>query len=125
MGAEREIADEELMEVGYDAEQAHRLHKALRTIADNPSVGEGLQRMAKDVLSGRVGMTDVVKSDGYLGLIGDRLAEMRKAAEELTPEERAESEKRAQKLREEQEEREAEEESREREAREAAERGWR
>ncbi|WP_045299072.1 hypothetical protein [Saccharothrix sp. ST-888] len=119
MSAEREIADDELMEVGYDAEQAHRLHKALRTIADNPSVGDGLQRMAKDVLGGRVAMSEVVRSDGYLGLIGDRLSEMRKAAEELTPEQQAQSEQRAEKLRQEHEQEEREE----RERREAAERG--
>ncbi|MFB7664556.1 hypothetical protein ACFC1R_11520 [Kitasatospora sp. NPDC056138] len=121
MSAEREIADEELMEVGYDAEQAHRLHKALRTIADNPSVGDGLQRMAKDVLSGRVSMNEVVRSDGYLGLIGDRLSQMHKAAEELTPEEQAESERRAEKMRQEYEQEEREE----RERREAVERGSR
>jgi len=79
------------------------LHKALRTLADNPSVGPELQAMAKDVLSGRVGMRDMVQSDRYLGAIGERLSQMREAAENMTPDERRQSEARAQKMRDDEE----------------------
>ncbi|MFJ1757835.1 hypothetical protein [Kitasatospora sp. NPDC088134] len=95
-----EIADEELLDVADNPRQAAELHKALRTLAKNDSVGPELQQMARDVLTGRIGMRDVVQSDRYLHALGDRLGEMRTAAENLSPEERAASDKRAVKLRE-------------------------
>jgi len=103
MAAEREIEDDELLDVADNPEQARQLHKALRTIADNPSVGKPLQEMAKDVLSGRVGMREVVQSDRYLGIIGNRLGQMREAAENMSPKQREQSEARAEKLIEERE----------------------
>ncbi|WP_043912128.1 hypothetical protein [Kitasatospora griseola] len=95
-----EISDEELLDVADNPAQAAELHRALRTIAKADGVGPELQQMAREVLSGRIGMRDVVESDRYLSAIGARLGEMRTAAENMSPEERAASEKRAVKLRE-------------------------
>ncbi|MFJ1796867.1 hypothetical protein [Kitasatospora griseola] len=95
-----EISDEELLDVADNPAQAAELHRALRTIAKTDGVGPELQQMAREVLSGRIGMRDVVESDRYLSAIGARLGEMRTAAENMSPEERAASEKRAVKLRE-------------------------
>ncbi|MFJ5231323.1 hypothetical protein ACIQBJ_15675 [Kitasatospora sp. NPDC088391] len=95
-----EITDDELLDVADNPRQAAELHKALRTLAKNDSVGPELQQMARDVLTGRIGMREVVQSDRYLHALGDRLGEMRTAAENLSPEERAASDKRAVKLRE-------------------------
>ena len=95
-----EIDDDELLDVADNPEQAAELHRALRTLAKNDKVGPELQQMAREVLSGRIGMRDVIESDRYLSAIGARLGEMRTAAENLSPEEREASEKRAVKLRE-------------------------
>ena len=98
MAAEREIGDDELLEVADNPEQAASLHKALRTIAHTPSLGPELQGMAKDVLSGRIGMRDVIGSDRYMHAIGDRLGQIREAAENMSPEERRRSDARAEKM---------------------------
>ncbi|GAA3043975.1 hypothetical protein GCM10020229_64060 [Kitasatospora albolonga] len=95
-----EITDDELLDVADNPAQARELHRALRTLADNDSVGPQLQQMARDVLSGRVGMREVVESDRYLNAIGERLGQMRTAAENLSPADREASEARAVKLRE-------------------------
>ncbi|BDM71849.1 hypothetical protein HEK616_53360 [Streptomyces nigrescens] len=91
MSNERQIQDEDLMDIAQDPEQAHRLHKALKVLADNPNVGGKLKEMAQEVLSGRIGMKDAIQTPGYMDAIGDRLTEMRRAAEDQTMAEREES----------------------------------
>ncbi|MFJ1702318.1 hypothetical protein [Kitasatospora sp. NPDC088346] len=108
MASEYEISDDELLDTADDPAQAASLHKALRTIAANPSVGPQLQEMAKDILSGRVGMREAVQSERYLSAIGARLDDMRAAAENMSPAERERSQARAEKMIEEREERERE-----------------
>ncbi|WP_369359066.1 hypothetical protein [Streptomyces sp. cg2] len=88
---ERQIQDEDLMDVARDREQAHRLRKALKVLAENPNVGGGLQEMAKEVLSGRLGMKEAIQTPGYMDALGDRLTQIRHAAENQTAEEREES----------------------------------
>ncbi|MFG2227157.1 hypothetical protein [Streptomyces sp. NPDC048644] len=91
MNNERQIQDEDLMDVAQDPEQAHRLRKALKTLADNPNVGGKLQEMAKEVLSGRIGMKDAIATPTYMDALGDRIGEMRRAAENQTQAERESS----------------------------------
>ncbi|MGW3012557.1 hypothetical protein ACWC9R_27500 [Streptomyces sp. NPDC001219] len=91
MNNERQIQDEDLMDVAQDEEQAHRLRKALKVLADNPNVGGKLQEMAQEVLSGRIGMKDAIQTPGYMDALGDRMNEIRRAAEDQTMEEREES----------------------------------
>ncbi|MEU6347124.1 hypothetical protein ABZ883_40000 [Streptomyces sp. NPDC046977] len=91
----KEISDAELMEVAADPEQARRLHKALRTLADNPKVTGPLKDMAREVLNGRLGMREALDSDVWRGAVGDRMAELRRIDERMTPEERAEARERA------------------------------
>ncbi|MFH8408058.1 hypothetical protein ACH4FX_25150 [Streptomyces sp. NPDC018019] len=105
-GDERQIQDEDLMDVAHDREQAHRLRKALQTLATNPNVGGKLQEMAKEVLSGRIGMKDAIQSEEYMGAIGDRMNEMRRAAENQTQAEREASREQFAKWQKEQEEKE-------------------
>lgn len=88
MSNERQIQDEDLMDVAADPEQAHRLRKALKTLADNPNVGGKLQEMAREVLSGRIGMKDAIDTPSYMEAIGDRMGEIRRAAEDQTQAER-------------------------------------
>lgn len=91
MSNEREIQDEDLMDVAQDPEQAYRLRKALKTLADNPNVGGRLQEMAREVLSGRIGMKDAIQTPSYMDALGDRMQEIRRAAENQTQSEREES----------------------------------
>ncbi|WP_328384152.1 hypothetical protein OHS81_09205 [Streptomyces sp. NBC_00400] len=91
MSNERQIQDEDLMDVAQDPEQAHRLRKALKVLADNPHVGGKLQEMAQEVLSGRIGMKDAIATPGYMDALGDRMNEIRRAAENQTMAEREES----------------------------------
>jgi hypothetical protein len=108
----KEISDADLLDVADDPAQARRLHKALRTLADNPNADGTLKEMAREVLSGRLGMREALGSGAYLEAIGDRMAELKRADERLTPEERAAQEERARRWFEQQ----AEEEAREDEA---------
>ncbi|MEU2628729.1 MULTISPECIES: hypothetical protein [Kitasatospora] len=104
MAEEHEIGDDELLDVADNPTQAASLHKALRTLANNSNVGPELQEMAKGVLSGRIGMKDVIESDRYMHAITGRLGEIHDAAEHLSPEDRRRSEERAEKMVREQEE---------------------
>ncbi|UNO39641.1 hypothetical protein [Streptomyces sp. MST-110588] len=88
MSNERQIRDEDLMDVAQDPEQAHRLRKALQTLATNPKVGGKLQEMAQEVLSGRIGMKEAIQTERYMDALGDRIQEIRHAAENQTTQER-------------------------------------
>ncbi|MFG2142491.1 hypothetical protein [Streptomyces sp. NPDC048650] len=109
MSNERHIQDEDLMDVAADPEQAHRLRKALTTLRDNPNVGGKLQEMAKEVLSGRIGMKEAIETPGYMDALGNRMNQIRRAAENQTMAEREESREQFTKWQKEQEEKEAEE----------------
>ncbi|MEU9116595.1 hypothetical protein AB0D04_33825 [Streptomyces sp. NPDC048483] len=109
MSNERQIEDEDLMDVAADPEQAHRLRKALKTLADNPNVGGGLQEMAREVLSGRMGMKDAIETPRYMEALGDRMGEIQRAAENQTVAEREASREQFTKWQHEQEEKEAQE----------------
>ncbi|GGU99977.1 hypothetical protein GCM10010211_79160 [Streptomyces albospinus] len=91
MSNERQIEDADLMDVAHDQEQAQRLRKALKVLAENPNVGGKLQEMAKEVLSGRISMKDAIETPDYMGALGDRMGQIRRAAENQTQAEREES----------------------------------
>ncbi|MGI5458457.1 hypothetical protein ACQEWB_35835 [Streptomyces sp. CA-249302] len=84
MTADREIQDEELMEVAQDPEQALRLHRSLRTIAGADSLDPNLRDMARSVLSGSVDIKDAFRDPRYTEAVFQRLHEMRRAAEDQT-----------------------------------------
>ncbi|GAA2741564.1 MULTISPECIES: hypothetical protein [Kitasatospora] len=102
MASEYEISDDELMEVADNPAQAAELHKALRTLASNPKVGGELQALAREALSGRIGIAEMIQSPRYLDAVGVKLEEMRRAADDMSPEERKASDERARKMRDEQ-----------------------
>ncbi|MFJ9618865.1 hypothetical protein [Streptomyces noursei] len=91
MSNERQIQDDDLMDVAHDHEQAARLRKALKVLAENPKVGGKLQEMAQEVLSGRMGMKEAIETPGYMDALGDRMNQIRHAAENQTMAEREES----------------------------------
>ncbi len=84
MADERQVDASELLDVAQDPEQAQRLHKALRTIRDSPSLEGPLREMAQKVLRGDIGMRDAIGTEKYTEAVYGRLRGMRKAAEEQT-----------------------------------------
>lgn len=108
---EREVTDDDLMEDAKDPVQAARLHKALRTLRDNPNVPPQLKQMAREVLTGHLSMTEVAKGGEYLDALGDSMTKIRRAAENMTPEEAERNREAAERYRREQEEAEAREEA--------------
>ncbi|MEV6027959.1 hypothetical protein [Streptomyces sp. NPDC052036] len=91
MTADREIQDEELMGVAQDPEQALRLHRSLRTVADAASLDPTLRDMARAVLSGRVDVKDAFQDPRYTEAVYRRLHEIRRAADDQTYAERRQS----------------------------------
>ncbi|MDT0468578.1 hypothetical protein [Streptomyces gibsoniae] len=91
MTADREIQDEELMGVAQDPEQALRLHRSLRTIADATSLDPTLRDMARAVLSGRVDVKDAFQDPHYTEAVYQRLHDIRRAADDQTYAERRQS----------------------------------
>jgi chromosome segregation ATPase len=91
MTADREIQDEELMGVAQDPEQALRLHRSLRTIANATSLDPALREMARSVLSGHVDVRDAFQDPRYTEAVFERMHEIRRAAEDQTYAERQQS----------------------------------
>jgi hypothetical protein len=91
MTADREIQDEELMGIAQDPEQALRLRRSLRTIADATSLGPDLRDMARSVLSGRVDVKDAFQDPRYTEAVFQRMHEIRRAADDQTYAERQQS----------------------------------
>ncbi|MGW5247188.1 hypothetical protein ACWEQN_25705 [Streptomyces sp. NPDC004129] len=91
MTANREIQDEELMGVAQDPEQAVRLARSLRTIADATSLDPTLRDMARAVLIGRVDVKDTFQDPRYTEAVYQRLHEIRRAADNQTYAERQQS----------------------------------
>ncbi|MDC0772172.1 hypothetical protein [Streptomyces sp. HD] len=91
MTADREIQDEELMGVAQDPEQALRLHRSLRTIADTTSLDPALRDMARSVLSGHVDVKDAFQDPRYAEAVYQRMHEIRRAADDQTYAERQQS----------------------------------
>lgn len=94
MTADREIQDEELMGIAQDPEQALRLRRSLRTIADATSLDPDLRDMARAVLSGRVDIKDAFQDPRYTEAVYQRIHEIRRAADDQTYAERRQSEAR-------------------------------
>ncbi|MBT2421269.1 hypothetical protein J7F01_33845 [Streptomyces sp. ISL-22] len=88
MTADREIQDEELMGVAQDPEQALRLRRSLRTIADATFLDPDLRDMARAVLSGRVDVKDAFQDPRCTEAVFWRIREIRRVADEQTYAER-------------------------------------
>lgn len=91
MTADREIQDEELMGIAQDPEQALRLHRSLRTIANATSLDPALRDMARSVLSGDVDVKDAFQDPRYTEAVFQRMHEIRRAADDQTYAERQQS----------------------------------
>jgi hypothetical protein len=88
MAEERRIGDADLMDIARDEAQARALRKSLQRLADSPSAGGALQEMAREVLSGRVGLREALRVGAYSDALGERIAQARQEYEQQSPEER-------------------------------------
>jgi hypothetical protein len=98
MSEERQIGDTDLMDVAHDEARTRALRKSLQRLADSPQ-GRGngaLQEMAREVLSGRVGLREALRVGVYAEALGERVAAGRREFEQLTPEELAQQSAEAQ-----------------------------
>jgi hypothetical protein len=91
MTEDREIQDEELMGIAQDPEQALRLRRSLRTIANTTSLDPALRDMARSVLSARVDVRDAFQDPRYTEAVYQRMHDIRRAADDQTYAERQQS----------------------------------
>ncbi|MCM2579847.1 hypothetical protein [Streptomyces meridianus] len=88
MSNEREIGDADLTDItGGDEARARALRKTLQKLARSSEAGAPLQEMAREVLSGRIGLREAMRINAYAEALGERVAEGRRAYEALPPEE--------------------------------------
>ncbi|MBB1255929.1 hypothetical protein H3146_21575 [Streptomyces sp. OF3] len=119
MKDERDIQEENLMEDLEDPTQARDTRRALDQLRKNPDVDPRLQQMARELLSGRTGLRDIIENPTYLSALGENLNRIRQAAEQMTPEEEQRSREQAERFfAEQKEEAEREDAEREQQARE-------
>ncbi|MER8010394.1 MULTISPECIES: hypothetical protein [unclassified Streptomyces] len=85
---EPQIGDADLMNIAHDEVRARALRKSLQRLADSQSGNGALQEMAREVLSGRVGLREALRVGPYSEALGERIAQARREYEQQTPEER-------------------------------------
>ncbi|MFC3572538.1 hypothetical protein ACFOZ0_04415 [Streptomyces yaanensis] len=85
---ERQIGDADLMDITHDEVRARALRKSLQRLADSQSGNGALQEMAREVLSGRIGLREALRVGAYSEALGERLAQARQEYEQQSPEER-------------------------------------
>jgi hypothetical protein len=84
MADDRQIGEDELLDVADNPEQARSLHRALRTISASPSLEGPVRDMARHVLRGDMGMKDAIETERYREAVLSRIHEIRTAAENQT-----------------------------------------
>ncbi|MGI5458458.1 hypothetical protein ACQEWB_35840 [Streptomyces sp. CA-249302] len=85
---EPQIGDADLMDIAHDEVRARALRKSLQRLADSPSGNGALQEMAREVLSGRIGLREALRVGPYSEALGERIAQAREEYEQQSPEER-------------------------------------
>ncbi|MBU7596068.1 hypothetical protein JGS22_000075 [Streptomyces sp. P38-E01] len=124
MKDERDIQEENLMEDLEDPMQARDVRRSLEQLRTIPGVDPRLQEMARELLSGRTGLKDIIENPRYLAALGDNMRELQERDDRMTPEERERSKEQAAEFFRQQEEDTAREDAeREQAAREARENG--
>ena len=121
MKDERDIQEEMLMEDLEDPTQARDVRRSLDQLRKNPEVDPRLQQMARELLSGRTGLKDIIENPTYMSALGDTMRTLQENDARQTPEERerakAEAERHFEREREAAEQEDAEREQEAREAR--------
>jgi hypothetical protein len=85
---EPQIGDADLLNITRDEVRARALRKSLQRLADSQSGNGALQEMAREVLSGRIGLREALRVGSYSEALGERIAQARQEYEQQTPEER-------------------------------------
>lgn len=85
--SEPEVGDFEFQFPNRGRVQARALRKQLQQLAQG-GAGGTLQEMAREVLSGRVGLREAMRVPAYAEALGERVRTFREAWERMTPEER-------------------------------------
>lgn len=121
MKDERDIQEEILMEDLEDPTQARDVRRSLDQLRKNPDVDQRLQQMARELLSGRTGLKDIIENPTYMAALGDSMRTLQENSARMTPEEeeraKAEAERYFEREREAAEQEDAEREQEAREAR--------
>ena len=89
MSGELRIGDADLTDVtGGDQVRARALRKSLQKLADDRAPDDPLREMAREVLSGRVGLREAARIPAYAEALGERMAEGRREYDRLSGQER-------------------------------------
>ncbi|MGW6904983.1 hypothetical protein [Streptomyces sp. NPDC054940] len=86
-GQEPEVGDEEFRDATRDQAHARALRKQLQQLAGG-GAGEVLREMSREILSGRVGLREALRTPAYAEALGERARTFRQAWERMSPEER-------------------------------------
>ncbi|MFE5870500.1 hypothetical protein ACFQ6V_17905 [Streptomyces roseifaciens] len=86
--AEQHVGFEEFVAPGRSADRARVLHGMLQRLAAG-SGGDALQEMAREVLTGRIGLRDAVRVGTYAEALGEGVRALSAAWRALPEEERA------------------------------------
>jgi hypothetical protein len=86
---ERQVGDEEFLDITQSQAEARLLRKALQQLSDG-GAGEALQEMAREVLSGRMGLRDAVSHSAYGEELIAKNASFREEWESMSEREREE-----------------------------------
>ena len=95
MKDERDIQEENLMEDLEDPTQARDVRRSLEQLRSIEGVDPRLQQMARELLSGRAGLKDIIENPTYLAALGDGVRELQERDDRMTPEERERSKEQA------------------------------
>lgn len=81
-----DVGDEDFLSPTRDRVQARALRKQLQQLAGG-GAGDTLQEMAKEVLSGRVGLREALRVPAYSEALGERVRAAREDWEQMSPDE--------------------------------------
>ena len=96
MSDELRIGDADLMDItGGDQARARALRKSLQKLADGRAPDDPLREMAREVLSGRMGLREAARIPSYAQALGERVSHGFREYSNLSPEERKDQEARA------------------------------
>ncbi|WP_030239450.1 MULTISPECIES: hypothetical protein [unclassified Streptomyces] len=87
--SERQVGDEEFLDIAGSQAEARLLRKALQQLSDG-GAGQALQEMAREVLSGRMGLREAVSQGAYGGELIDKTESFRRDWESMSDREREE-----------------------------------
>ncbi|GHK04775.1 hypothetical protein SY2F82_65720 [Streptomyces sp. Y2F8-2] len=83
---EREVGDDEFLDIAKDPARARALRKSLQRLAG--SGDETLREMAREVLTGRVGLRQAMRTGAYREALQESATLGRRAYEQMSAEER-------------------------------------